>query len=75
MPSNPFGMADKLLDIISPDLCCAKRLSQALASGLQSDKWICPKCSVEWLAELKHGEDETPYRLWKPHTPVVVFRT
>ena len=68
-------MAPKLLDIVVPDLCCARRLSKDLQRGkVAGDTWVCPKCSVEWRAELKE-EDGTPYRKWAPYCPVVVFKT
>lgn len=74
-------MAPKLLDIITPDPCCAKRLTKDLAAGkIPADVWTCPKCNVEWRAEMRYQSfgmdmvDRQPYRKWAPHCPVIKFR-
>jgi predicted RNA-binding Zn-ribbon protein involved in translation (DUF1610 family) len=64
----------ELLNIFAEDSCCARRLSRAIQKGKQQgDQWECPHCGTEWRAELRES-DGTPYRYWKPHCPVVLFR-
>ena len=62
------------LNIFAEDSCCARRLSKAIGKQeVRGDTWECPKCGVEWRAEMRES-DGTPYRYWKPHCPVMLIR-
>jgi hypothetical protein len=63
----------RVVDLVDPEPCCARRLNRALFGGHEGDSWTCPQCGCDWTAQRTEGQAGT-IRRWSARPAFVVLR-